>query len=71
MSIVPQPILKEKNACPRAFINVSPVIFEKSGLKRKEIPSDAPGNVTERIAIIIIIKTIQASLSLKTFLFRF
>lgn len=56
VSIVPQPILKEKNACPRAFINVSPVIFEKSGLKRKEIPSDAPGNVTERIAIIIIIK---------------
>ena len=42
------PRLREKNPCPNALISTFPVIFEKSGLKRKARPSFAPGKVMER-----------------------
>ena len=47
-------MLNEKKACPSASRTVLPVIFEKSGLNRKDNPSDAPGNVTALISNIII-----------------
>lgn len=40
----PIPRLREKNACPMAFINVAVDTFEKSGFKKKDTPSTAPGS---------------------------
>ena len=42
------PTDREKNACPNACRNVSPVILEKSGLKKNFTPSKAFGKVSER-----------------------
>ena len=43
------PTLIEKNACPIALSTTLGVIFEKSGLKRKFIPSENPGRNMERM----------------------
>lgn len=40
----PIPRLSEKNACPVALIMVSADIFEKSGFKKNDTPSIAPGS---------------------------
>ncbi len=53
--MVPQPIDKEKNACPKAAMTVCPVSLEKSGLNKKSMPSLAPDSNMERMAMAIII----------------
>ena len=44
------PRLSEKKPWPMASMNTFPVIFEKSGWKRKDNPALAPGRVKERMA---------------------
>ena len=44
----PMPILSEKKAWPIALKTTDESIFEKSGLKRNDNPSEAPGRVIER-----------------------
>ena len=41
------PMLSEKKLCPKALRTTAPVIFEKSGMKRKRRPSAAPGRVSD------------------------
>ena len=43
------PRLNEKKPWPKALMRTLPSILEKSGLKRNDNPSLAPGSVTERI----------------------
>lgn len=54
--MVAQPILSEKKACPSAFRKVSAVTLEKSGLKRNSRPAPAPGRVTDRTAMAIMVR---------------
>ena len=44
---IPMPTLIEKNACPIALSTTFGVILEKSGLKRKFIPSEEYGAYAE------------------------
>ncbi|CWT08774.1 Uncharacterised protein [Neisseria meningitidis] len=44
------PMLKAKNAWPKAVIIVSALKYNQFGLSRKDTPSIAPGSVSERIA---------------------
>ncbi|MOA01707.1 hypothetical protein D3C78_1211280 [compost metagenome] len=47
--IVPMPNESEKKACPRATSVASALSLEKSGRKKKDAPSPAPGRVNARI----------------------
>ena len=49
----PIPRLREKNTCPIALITTCGVSLEKSGRKKNETPSSAPGRVRERTAAAI------------------
>lgn len=48
VTIHEKPTAKEKNDCPKAYNTASPVIFEKSGVKKNVTPSQAPSNVSAR-----------------------
>ena len=48
VSMVPQPMLSEKKACPMAEMQVPAVTLLKSGTNMYLTPSTAPGRVSER-----------------------
>src|SRR5699024_12367482 len=48
VTIHENPTAREKKDCPNAYNTALPVILEKSGFKKKLIPSIAPLSVIER-----------------------
>ena len=63
--MVPKPIEREKNACPRAAAHVFASILEKSGWNRYSSPFFDPGRVMEYMAML---RTMTKSIGIMTLL---